>query len=82
MSGGLTWPGWIATQFNTSLALTYVLAVAGATADNSIVPAYKTSVPSISDQAKTWTTNLQSKPSYANWTDVCNSCRSQEKKPG
>ncbi|OIW22997.1 hypothetical protein CONLIGDRAFT_687074 [Coniochaeta ligniaria NRRL 30616] len=68
MSGGLTWPGFLATQFNTSLTYAYVFAVAGATVDNSIVPAYSSSVPSISDQVKTWTTNLQSRPSYAPWT--------------
>ncbi|KAK3370785.1 hypothetical protein B0T24DRAFT_650062 [Lasiosphaeria ovina] len=67
-SGGLTWAGFLASQLNTSLTLTFNFAVAGATVDNSIVQAYMSSVPSIADQVKTWTSNLQSKPSYAPWT--------------
>ncbi|KAK0705468.1 carbohydrate esterase family 16 protein [Lasiosphaeris hirsuta] len=67
-SGGLTWPGFLATQLNTSLTLTFNFAVAGATVDNSIVQAYRSGVPSIADQTKTWTTNLRPKPSYAPWT--------------
>lgn len=68
MSGGLTWPGFLATQLNTTLTYAYVFAVAGATVDNTIVPAYSSSVPSISDQVRTWTANLQPKPAYAPWT--------------
>jgi phospholipase/lecithinase/hemolysin len=67
-SGGLTWPGFLATELNTSLTLTFNFAVAGATVDSSIVQPYMSTVPSIADQVKTWTTNLESKPSYAPWT--------------
>jgi phospholipase/lecithinase/hemolysin len=67
-AGGLTWAEFLATQFNTSLTLTFDFAVAGATVDNSIVQAYMTSVPSIVDQVSTWSKNLASKPTYAPWT--------------
>lgn len=67
-SGGLTWPGFLTTQLNTSTTLCYDFAVAGATVDNSIVAAYATSIPDIVTQVQTWATNLQSKPSYAPWT--------------
>ncbi len=67
-AGGLTWAEFLATQFNTSLTLTFNFAVAGATVDNSIVAAYMPTVPSIVDQVGTWTKNLAPKPSYAPWT--------------
>lgn len=67
-SGGLTWPGFLATELNTSLVLTYVFAVGGATVDNSVIPGYFPWIPSVSDQVETWTSNLQSKPPYAPWT--------------
>ncbi len=66
-AGGLTWAEFLATQFNTSLTLTFNFAVAGATVDNSIVAAYMPTVPSIVDQVGTWTKNLALKPSYAPW---------------
>lgn len=40
----------------------------GATVDNSIIPAYSTWVPSLSDQVETWTAHLAPRPGYAPWT--------------
>ena len=68
MSGGLSWPGFLATELNTTLTLTYNFAVVYATVDNAIIPAMVGGVPSISDQVDTWTKNLAPKPSYAPWT--------------
>lgn len=67
-SGGMNWPGYLATVFNRSLIHAYVLAVGGATVDRSIVPPYSSSVSCVSDQVKTWTTHLASKPVHASWT--------------
>jgi hypothetical protein len=64
-SGGLNWPGYLVTEFNTSMTYAYILAVGGATVDNSIVPSV---VPSVSDQVMLWTQHLGPKPAYAPWT--------------
>ncbi|KAI1344695.1 hypothetical protein F5Y15DRAFT_1437 [Xylariaceae sp. FL0016] len=68
-AGGLTWAGFLTTEMNNSLILTYDFAVSGATVDNSIVAAtLAPNIPSMSDQVTTWTKNVQPKPSYAPWT--------------
>ncbi|RKU41454.1 hypothetical protein DL546_002436 [Coniochaeta pulveracea] len=64
-SGGLNWPGYLATEFNKSMIYAYVLAVGGATVDSSIVPSF---APSVSDQVRLWTQHLGPKPAYAPWT--------------
>jgi hypothetical protein len=66
-SGGLNWPGYLATELNTSLTYAYVLAVGGSTVDNSIIPAYSPWVPSLSDQVRTWTAHLAPRPGYTPW---------------
>lgn len=50
-----------------SLTLAYCFAVSGATVDNSVIPSFANSVPSLSDQVNIWSANLQSRPSYAPW---------------
>jgi hypothetical protein len=47
------------------MTFAYILAIGGATVDNSIVPSF---VPSVSDQVTLWTKHLGRKPAYAPWT--------------
>jgi phospholipase/lecithinase/hemolysin len=67
-SGGLDWPGYMVTQFNTSLTLSYNLAYGGATVDSDLVKPYDPSVRSFVDQVKIFSGSLAGKPSYAPWT--------------
>ncbi|KAI0125625.1 hypothetical protein BJ170DRAFT_440402 [Xylariales sp. AK1849] len=67
-SGGLDWVGFMVTQFNASLLLSYNLAYGGATTDASLVTPYAPTVLSLVDQVNEFTTSLASKPSWAPWT--------------
>ncbi|KAI9155446.1 Acetylesterase [Paramyrothecium foliicola] len=68
-SGGLDWPGYLVTEFNSSLTLSYNFAYGGATVDANLVAPYAPTVLSLIDQVKIFSDNLASKPSYAPWTE-------------
>ncbi|KAG8909267.1 hypothetical protein FRC01_007034 [Tulasnella sp. 417] len=55
-------------RYNESYIYAFNFAISGATIDNSIVPAFSTSIKSVTEQVGQWTSNLASKPSYAPWT--------------
>lgn len=67
-SGGLNWVGFLVSQLNTSLTLSYNFAYGGATTDATLVAPYTTTVLSFVDQVTEFTNNIASKPSYAPWT--------------
>jgi len=66
--GGLAWPGYLATEFNTSVTLTFNFASPGSTVDAAIVPPWKSDRLSLVDQFNNWAKSVQSKPAYAPWT--------------
>ncbi|KAG9016244.1 hypothetical protein FRB90_003636 [Tulasnella sp. 427] len=64
------WIDEMVTRYNESYIYAYNFAVSGATIDNSIVPAYSTSIKSVTEQVAQFTSNLGSKPSNAPWTSA------------
>ncbi|KAG8921261.1 hypothetical protein FRC00_008903, partial [Tulasnella sp. 408] len=62
------WIDEMVVRYNESYIYAYNFAISGATIDNSIVPAYSTSIKSVTEQVGQWISNLGSKPSYAPWT--------------
>jgi hypothetical protein len=67
-SGGLDWPGFMVTAFNTSLTLSYNFAYGGATVDGELVAPYEPTVLSFTDQVGLFSEHLAEKPAYAPWT--------------
>jgi hypothetical protein len=67
-SGGLDWVGFMVTEYNASLLLSYNLAYGGATTDASLVTPYASTVLSFVDQVNEFSTSLASKPDWAPWT--------------
>ncbi|KAI1841302.1 hypothetical protein JX265_005754 [Neoarthrinium moseri] len=67
-SGGLDWVGFMVTEYNTSLLLSYNLAYGGATTDADLVTPYAPTVLSFEDQVNEFTASLASKPDWAPWT--------------
>ncbi|KAH8198379.1 hypothetical protein TruAng_007476 [Truncatella angustata] len=67
-SGGLDWVGYMVTEHNSSLLLSYNLAYGGATTDANLVTPYASTVLSFVDQVNEFSTSLASKPSWAPWT--------------
>jgi phospholipase/lecithinase/hemolysin len=67
-SGGLNWVGFMVTEFNTSLTLSYNFAYGGATVDARLVKPYASTVKSFIDQVTDFSAELASHPSYAPWT--------------
>jgi len=59
---GLNWIGVLVEQLNTSLTLSYNFAYGGATTDASLVTPYESSVLSLVDQVKEFTSNIASGP--------------------
>jgi phospholipase/lecithinase/hemolysin len=67
-SGGLDWVGFMVTEFNTSLTLSYNFAYGGATVDADLVKPYADTVLSMIDQVQLFSDNIAAQPSYAPWT--------------
>lgn len=67
-SGGLDWVGFMVTEHNASLLLSYNLAYGGATTDADLVTPYATTVLSFEDQVNEFSASLASKPDWAPWT--------------
>jgi len=67
-SGGYSWPGYLATSFNTSQTLIYNYAVGGATVDSNLVTPPGNGIPSFVEQTSQWKNGVASKPAYAPWT--------------
>ncbi|KAK4223487.1 hypothetical protein QBC38DRAFT_516820 [Podospora fimiseda] len=67
-SGGLNWVGFLTSQFNTSILLTYNFAYGGATTNASLVTPWREDVLSFVDQVAQFSNSIASKPSYAPWT--------------
>ncbi|KAJ9149472.1 Carbohydrate esterase family 16 protein [Pleurostoma richardsiae] len=67
-SGGLNWVGFLVSQLNTSLTLSYNFAYGGATTDASLVQPYTSTVLSFVDQVSQFSSSIASHPSYAPWT--------------
>ncbi|KAK9781225.1 hypothetical protein SCAR479_05046 [Seiridium cardinale] len=67
-SGGLDWVGYMVTEYNASLLLSYNLAYGGATTDAGLVAPYATTVLSFVDQVNEFSASLASKPDWAPWT--------------
>lgn len=64
-SGGDNWIGYLTTQYNTSLVLSYSLAIVGATIDNSIAT---WGFGDMTSQVAAFQSNYASKPASAPWT--------------
>ncbi|KIO31415.1 carbohydrate esterase family 16 protein [Tulasnella calospora MUT 4182] len=62
------WIDEMVVRYNESPIYAYNFAISGATIDNSIVPAFSTSIKSVTEQVGQFISNLGSKPSYAPWT--------------
>lgn len=67
-SGGLNWVGFMVTEFNKSLTLSYNFAYGGATVDATLVAPYTSTVLSFIDQVGQFSASLATHPSYAPWT--------------
>lgn len=67
-SGGLDWVGFMVTEHNASLLLSYNLAYGGATTDANLVTPYASTVLSFVDQVDEFSTSLAAKPDWAPWT--------------
>ncbi|KAH7319580.1 carbohydrate esterase family 16 protein [Stachybotrys elegans] len=67
-SGGLDWVGFMVTEFNSSLTLSYNFAYGGAVVDGDIIPPYADHVRTLIDQVGIFSNSLASKPCYAPWT--------------
>lgn len=63
-SGGINWVGYLTTVFNTSLVLSYNLAVGGATIDNNLVNAV---VTDMATQVAHFQSKYSSRPGIAPW---------------
>lgn len=57
-SGGLNWLGYAITEFNSTLTLSYNLAVGGATTDQVLIPPYTPTVKTFVDQVDDFETNI------------------------
>lgn len=62
------WLDEMVVRYNESYIYAYNFAISGATIDNTIVPAYTTTIKSVTEQVGQFISNLGSKPSYAPWT--------------
>ncbi|KAL1866429.1 hypothetical protein VTK73DRAFT_4734 [Phialemonium thermophilum] len=69
-SGGLNWVGFLASQLNTSILLSYNFASGGATTDANLVKPFQPTVLSFVDQVAQFNGSLGTspRPSYAPWT--------------
>jgi hypothetical protein len=68
-NGLATWVVYAANSLDATLSRLYNYAVSGATIDNSIVAPYSTSIPSVSDQVKTFLNNhAPGKQYYPGWS--------------
>lgn len=63
--GGTNWVGYLATEYNSSLVLSYNLAIGGATIDNNLVNG---EVEDMVTQVATFQSIYSSKPEIAPWT--------------
>lgn len=66
-SGGLNWVGFLASQLNTSLTLSYNFASGGATTNASLVTPFAPTVLSFVDQVAQFSGSIASRPVYAPW---------------
>ncbi|KAH8668424.1 hypothetical protein BX600DRAFT_480671 [Xylariales sp. PMI_506] len=66
-SGGLDWVGFMVTEFNASLLLSYNFAYGGATTDASLVAPYAAGVFSLVDQTNEFTEYMVPPPDFAPW---------------
>ncbi|KAL2865935.1 SGNH/GDSL hydrolase family protein [Aspergillus lucknowensis] len=66
-SGGLNWIGFLTSQYNTSLTLSFNFAYGGATTNASVVAPWSPSVLSFIDQVNLFSNSIASKPSSAPW---------------
>ncbi|KAJ4415804.1 hormone-sensitive lipase HSL [Neurospora sp. IMI 360204] len=66
-SGGLNWVGFLASQLNTSLTLSYNFASGGATTNASLVTPFAPTVLSFVDQVAQFSGSIASRPAYAPW---------------
>ncbi|KAK3485440.1 uncharacterized protein B0T23DRAFT_390321 [Neurospora hispaniola] len=66
-SGGLNWVGFLASQLNTSLTLSYNFASGGATTNASLVAPFAPTVLSFVDQVAQFSGSIASRPAYAPW---------------
>ncbi|RPA93913.1 hypothetical protein L873DRAFT_1846940 [Choiromyces venosus 120613-1] len=70
-SGGTNWIGYLITEHNPTLTLSYNLAWGGATIDAAVVLPYASTVHSLKDQVATFLAHeVSNKPSYAPWTSL------------
>ncbi|KPM45267.1 hypothetical protein AK830_g1303 [Neonectria ditissima] len=67
-SGGLNWVGFMVTEFNTSLTLSYNFAYGGATVDADLVKPYADTVLSLIDQVEQFSNSIADHPAEAPWT--------------
>lgn len=63
-TGGLNWVGYLTTEQNASVVLSYNLAIGGASIDNSIV---QTANPDMVSQVQTFESTYSDKPEVAAW---------------
>ncbi|BCS24928.1 SGNH/GDSL hydrolase family protein [Aspergillus puulaauensis] len=64
-TGGVNWVGYLTTEQNASLVLSYDLAIGGATIDDSLIPSSQGDLVS---QVETFEQAYSSKPDSAPWT--------------
>ncbi|KAF8992993.1 hypothetical protein BDQ17DRAFT_1432012 [Cyathus striatus] len=69
-TGGQNWVGYVTTEFNKSLLLTYNYAYGGATIDASLVAPYESTVLSLTDQVNQFLTGAAKKPASTPWTSA------------
>lgn len=67
-SGGLDWVGFMVTEFNSSLTLSYNFASGGATVDSNLIAPYAPTVKSLIEQVQQFSDSIADKPSIAPWT--------------
>lgn len=67
-SGGANWIGFLVTEYNKSLLLSYDFAYGGATTDADLVTPYLPTVLSFIDQVTEFTNSIASHPATTPWT--------------
>jgi phospholipase/lecithinase/hemolysin len=69
-TNGDNWIGYLITQYNNSLLLSWNFAYGGATTSAALVTPYESTVLSLIDQVSEFSSSIASKPSYAPWTSA------------
>ncbi|KPM36717.1 hypothetical protein AK830_g9865 [Neonectria ditissima] len=67
-AGGRNWVGFMVTEFNTTLTLSYNYALSGSTVDSTIITPRPSTAPSFVDQVGHFKQSIGSRPEFAPWT--------------